>query len=166
MLSLDRRDRVAAQRQTNGRIGRSGELDQDLGQLRGIAQRTIGCQEAANRTNISTSALAPLRRAGVLKTVANDRGSRLAPVFDRSEIVAVDADIRRRWDLSRASLVTGLPYYALEQLCALDRIEQLRRPILGARFREPQITEAAVTAFCDTLRQAAWSKVGDSVPIL
>lgn len=133
-----------------------------------IKRETIGCTEVAHVTGISTSRVVALRRQGALRTIVVARGPLLAPVYDRGEIIDLDRDIRRRWDLRQGSLPLGLPYYALEQLCALGRLQRLHHPSFAVRYPEPQITEQAVLDFAAMIVAASSSigSLGHTVPIL
>ncbi len=131
-----------------------------------IRRETIGCQEAADLTGIGTALIVPLRRQGALRTVVVARGALLVPVYDREEVIALDRDIRRRWDLNQGTLPLGLPYYALEQLLALGRLKRLQHPSFALRYPEPQITEQAVLDFSALVIGSASNDLGDTVPIL
>lgn len=131
-----------------------------------VRHRTIGCKEASKLTGIHTSLIADMRRKGVLMTHVVARGPVIFPLYDRAEIEQLDRDIRRRWDLNQGSLPLGLPYYALEQLCALGHLPRLTHPYFTARYPEPQITGNAVVDLACKVAAAASTCLGDTVPIL
>ena len=131
-----------------------------------IRIETVTCQEASTISGVSTRHLAPLRREGVLRTIPVARGPLVLPYLDRGEIVSIKCDIDRRWDLSRAVPVLGLPYYAIERICALGHIPLLAHPYFKVRYPEPQTTEAAVRAFERDLSSRAVASLPGSVPIL
>lgn len=141
-------------------------IDQEGPEGDRVTRETIGCQEAANVTGIGTAFITTLRRQGALKTVVITRGSTLVPVYDRAEILQLDRDIRDRWDLNQGTLELGLPYYALEQLCALGLLPRLTHPFFAIRYAEPQISERAVREFAANICGMATTRLGNAEPIL
>ncbi len=131
-----------------------------------IRAKGATCHEASALSGVSTRHLAPLRRGGVLRTIPVARGPLILPYLDRAEIMAIKRDMERRWDLSRAVQVLGLPYYAIERICARGRIDLIKHPYFQARYPEPQTTEAAVRAFEQDLSSRAIASLSGAVPIL
>lgn len=131
-----------------------------------LSRNTMGGKEASKHISLSTALLVPLRRRRVFRTLAVCRGPTLVAVYDRKEIVAVACDIRRRCDLSSAAIVLGLPYYALEQLCALGRLQRLRHPYFTARYIEPQITNQTIFDLCKSITDLASSDLRDTAPVM
>ena len=98
------------------------------------------CVEVSKVLRFGTGRAVALRRAGVLTTIGVARGPGLLAAFDRKEVLEIARIVRRHCDLNRANARLGLPYYAVEQLCALGRLPLLTHPFCKARFAEPQTT--------------------------
>lgn len=117
--------------------GRNGER---------LRAETMTSVEAAKAIGRGTKPTVELRRKGAFRTIAVARGAVLVPAFERNEVRQVVADISNRLDLNQVSAPFGLPYYAVEQLSALDRLPLLDHPYFGLRYSVPQTTTSARAA--------------------
>jgi hypothetical protein len=131
-----------------------------------VRGRTMICKEVSSLLGIGTAQLVAMRRRGVFRTIGVAKGPILVPAFDREEVLQVTSDYRRRQPLLRANGVLGLPYYAVEQLCALGHLPLLSHPYFDARYGKPQTTEDAIKALVGRLTGGHSPGEPDAIPIL
>lgn len=127
---------------------------------------TLTSVEVSRLINYGTAQVVALRRQGVFRTIGLARGPVMVPVFDRDEVMEVAGELRTRRDLDRANGLFGLPYYAVEQLCALGHLPLLTHPFFAARYTEPQTTKAKLDDLVDRLTANRKPRTDDSRPIL
>lgn len=130
-----------------------------------LRERTMTCKEAAQSLGRGTKEIVELRRAGGLKTLGMVRGDLLVPVFDRSEVSQVKANIVRRFALNRCGEKLGLPYYAIEQLAALGHLPLLSHPYFRLRYCCPQTSVEDYAAFVCRVVDKRPSEIDDGQPI-
>lgn len=130
-----------------------------------LRRATMTSVEVAKYLRTGTREVVTLRRRGAFRTVGVARGSVLVPAFDRQEVEAIDRDMSRRLDLNRVNVRLGLPYYAVEQLCALGHIPLLKRPFFAARYVEPQTSRDAADRLEERLLFGRAGALDDARPL-
>jgi hypothetical protein len=132
----------------------------------GLRRTTMTSVEVSNTLSVGTAPIVALRRQGAFRTIGLARGAVMVPVFDRAEVLRVAGQIPTRRDLDRANGLLGLPYYAVEQICALGHLPLLTHPFFTARYNEPQTTKAALDALVDRLVANRKPRTADGRPIV
>ena len=140
-------------------------IDEDGPNGERVRLQTMDCKEASRVIGIGTGKLVPLRRQGALKSTTIARGPLIIAAFDRAEVERVASDIRGRCNLTAAGVALGLPYYAVEQLCALGHLTQLAHSYFAARYPERQVTKASLQTFVALITGKAVAGLGSTVPI-
>lgn len=131
-----------------------------------LRRKTIGVKEAARITSISDGDISKIRRKRGLQTHAIMRAGTLVPYFDRSEVLAVDRMIKKRWDLKRATTPLGIPLYGVEQIVAMGDLDLLEHPLFALHYPCLQTTEAEVLALSERIRGNSGSRPANAVPIV
>ncbi len=133
-------------------IGRLHELIDTAGPFAAdLKSRIMTGKEVAKSMGTGTQEVAALRRLGAFQTIGVARGAMLLPAFDRTEISQIVRDLHRRLDLNRVSARLGLPYYAIEGLCARGRLSVLTHPFFQTRFAKPQTLRESADLLIDAL---------------
>lgn len=140
-------------------------IDEDGPNGERVRLQTMDCKEASRVIGIGTGKLVPLRRQGALKSTTIARGPLIIAGFDRAEIEKVASDIQERCDLTAAGVALGLPYYGVEQLCALGHVTRLAHPYFEARYHELQVTQGSLEAFVERISRKKANGLGSTVPI-
>lgn len=147
-----------------GRLHRSIDTAGPLGA--DLKARTMTSLEVARYLRMGSQDVSALRRAGAFKTVGVARGSMLVPAFDREEVELIEREMHRRYDLNRVGAELGLPYYAVEQLCALNRLPLMPHPFFRARYSKPQITRKTARNLVQAITAAQQPYLEDAVSLV
>jgi hypothetical protein len=147
-----------------GRLHRSIDTAGPLGA--DLKARTMTSLEVARYLRMGSQDVSALRRAGAFRTVGVARGSMLVPAFDREEVGLIEREMRLRYDLNRVGAELGLPYYAVEQLCALNRLPLMPHPFFRARYSRPQIARETARSLIQAITAAQQPCLEDAVSLV
>ncbi len=81
-----------------------------------VSERAIGCRAAAQLPHLKATALAALRRRGVLSTVFAISGNEPQPYLDRREVETLSETLRFSLPLNHAAKALGISDHGVEQL--------------------------------------------------
>jgi hypothetical protein len=130
-----------------------------------LMNMTITPVEANHALGLGVSRIIALRRQGVFRTIGLARGSAIVPFLEREGVMQVANNINERQDLNGCNERLGLPYYAVEQLCALGYLPLLEHRFFSAHYAKPQTTTTALDNLCNRLEAGRTRALANAISL-